>query len=199
MANITINDASLAQLAAGQVAADDVIPVWDVSAGAMKRATRENLVGANITGQGTITTNGKTVAAPADGTLALLEAAQAYTAKPTFAAGVTGGSQANVNDDAAFYIPTPANAGLMVLMPTNYMAQGAGIIAFRCQNGSAGQAAVVAGGAGNVLDTRTDVALTGTTGTDGKITVSSNANNERIYVENRSGGVRSFAWFFITN
>lgn len=195
MANTTITQ--LAPLTA--VAADDELAIWDSSAAQTKKSTREDVVGATITGKGTITTNGKTVAAPADGTLALLEVAQEYTAKPTFAAGVTGGSQPNVNDDAAFYIPTPANAGLMVLMPTNYMAPGAGIIAFRCQNGSVGQAAVVAGGAGNVLDTRTDVALTGTTGTDGKITVSSNANNERIYVENRSGGVRSFAWFFITN
>ena len=196
MAEETFHD--LAQLPAGQIAANDEIPVWDVSAGQAKIATRAELVGANVTGGGTVATNGKNAVIANDGTIATLEAAQTFAAKQTFSAGVTSGTQGSVADDAAFSITAQSNVGILILMVANLTA-GAGAVAFRCQSGFASQAAIIASAAGTLLATAVDTVLTGTTGADGKITISSNATDGKLYVENRSGGARVFSWFFITN
>lgn len=91
MANGEDTFSELLELLAANVAADDEIPIWDKSAGQAKKITRANLVGAIINGNGVINTNGKTLAIPADGTSALREAAQTFTAIQTFSAGAAFG------------------------------------------------------------------------------------------------------------
>lgn len=82
MAEATYNDAI--QLPGTQIAADDQIPIWDTSAGQTKRASRLDVVGANILGGGTINTNAKTLNVPGDGTAALSDAANTFSAQQTF-------------------------------------------------------------------------------------------------------------------
>lgn len=178
MANITMNDASLAQMAAGDVAEDDIVSVWDVSAGQMKRATRRVAVGAKITGD-------KALVAPADGTLALLEVAQTFTALQIMA-GIASGVTPTINDDTVFSFTPPAPMGVLLIWNRVSAANGgqrSALIAYR---------AVAANTYGSIIaqpSTTIEVstaALTGTTGTDGKITVSAAADG-KIYIENRSG------------
>jgi hypothetical protein len=73
------------------VGANDLIGVWDVAAAQYKRAKRSNLVGATITGGGTLATGGFTLTVPATGTAALLGRAQTFTQLQTLAAGLTFG------------------------------------------------------------------------------------------------------------
>lgn len=51
--------------------ASSEIPYWDPAANASRRATRANMVGATITGAGTIATGGNTLTVAASGTAAL--------------------------------------------------------------------------------------------------------------------------------
>jgi hypothetical protein len=69
-------------------AADDLIPIWDTSAGQTLRIRRDALVGAVLTGDGTIATGGYTLTVPATGTAALLSTANTFTAANTFNAGI---------------------------------------------------------------------------------------------------------------
>lgn len=69
-------------------AADDYIPIWDVSGNAPKKALRSALVGAVLTGGGTIATNGKTLTVPESGTVPLPTLPQTWTARQAFVAGV---------------------------------------------------------------------------------------------------------------
>lgn len=69
-------------------AADDYIPIWDVSGNAPKKALRSALVGAVLTGGGTIATNGKTLTVPESGIVPLVTLPQTWTARQAFAAGV---------------------------------------------------------------------------------------------------------------
>ena len=73
------------------VGANDWIGVWDVAAGQYKKAKRSNVVGATITGAGTLATGGFTLTVPATGTAALLARAQTFTALQTLSAGLTFG------------------------------------------------------------------------------------------------------------
>jgi hypothetical protein len=195
MADVTIAGLSTELVTPG---ANDWIGIWDIAAGQYKKIKRSNLVGVNVIGGGSIDLGGFTLQVPASGVAALLGSAQTFTAKQTLAAGATSGAQASTADDAAFSITAPSNVGVLVLMVAN-LASAAGAVAFRCQSGFAAQAALIASAAGTILATAVDTVLTGTTGTDGKITVSPNAADNKIYVENRSGGARVFSWFFITN
>ncbi len=80
---------------------------------------------------------------------------------------------------------TPFNSnGILVLLGSN-LALVSGIIMYRCGGGS--QCAILAAAAGTLLATTVDQALTGTTGVDGKVTISANGSDGKIYVENRRG------------
>lgn len=73
-------------------AADDYIPIWDVSGSSAKKALRSALIGATLTGGGAIATNGFTLTLPATGTVALLDTAQTWTAQQTVAPSGLSGS-----------------------------------------------------------------------------------------------------------
>lgn len=66
-------------------AANDEIGIWDVSAGEYKRIQQSNLVGATITGGGTLATGGYTLTVPATGTAALLGTLNTFVKKQTIA------------------------------------------------------------------------------------------------------------------
>lgn len=76
MANKTYND----HATDSSPASTDLVPFWDAAAGAAKKATRAKIVGATITGDGTIATGGYTLTVPATGTAALLGVANTFTA-----------------------------------------------------------------------------------------------------------------------
>jgi len=61
-------------------ATNDEIGIWDVSAGQFKKIQVANLIGATITGGGTIALGGYTLTVPATGTAALLATANTFTA-----------------------------------------------------------------------------------------------------------------------
>lgn len=88
MANITYFD----HPTKAAPAADDYIPIWDVSGNAAKKALRSALVGAVLTGGGAIATGGYTLTVPATGTVALLDTAQTFTAPQTVAPSGLSGS-----------------------------------------------------------------------------------------------------------
>lgn len=64
-------------------AANDEIGIWDVSAGEYKKIQQSNLVGATITGGGTVALGGYTLTVPATGTVALRGSANTFTATQT--------------------------------------------------------------------------------------------------------------------
>lgn len=68
MADITINGL----VETTTPAAADFIGIWDVAAAQYKKVKRSNLVGATVTGGGTIATGGFTLTLPASGTAALV-------------------------------------------------------------------------------------------------------------------------------
>jgi hypothetical protein len=83
------------------VGANDLIGVWDVAAGQYKKAKRSNVVGATITGAGTIATGGFTLTVAQSGTAALKNVSQTFT-------------------DAQAIAPTSTSVnGLEVNMPTS--------------------------------------------------------------------------------
>jgi len=183
MANGEDTFTELALLPSGQVANNDEIPVWDVSAAQAKKATRADVVGATLTGGGMINTNGKVLNMPADGTTALLEAANAFTQLQVVPRIRSVSLGSILDDGVASFTPFGSN-GIIVLVANN-LATCCGVIMYRCGGGS--QCALLASSAGTLLATVVDQTLTGTTGVDGKVTVSANGGDGKIYVENRRG------------
>ena len=87
------------------------------------------------------------------------------------------------DDGVVSFTPTGSN-GIIVLLGNN-LATCSGMIMYRCGSGS--QCAILAASAGTLLATVVDQALTGTTGVDGKVTISANGSDGKIYIENRRG------------
>jgi hypothetical protein len=77
-------------------AANDEIGIWDVSAGQYMKIQRSTLVGATITGGGTLALGGYTLTAPATGTAALRGANNNFSALQTHAAGIGVGVADNL-------------------------------------------------------------------------------------------------------
>lgn len=77
MADKTINTLDTELVSVG---ANDLIGVWDVAAAQYKKAKRSNLVGATITGAGTIATGGFTLTVPSSMTAAGRNVANDFTA-----------------------------------------------------------------------------------------------------------------------
>lgn len=73
-------------------AANDEIGIWDVSAGEYKKIQQSNLVGATITGGGTLATGGYTLTVPATGTAALLATANVFTTTQRITSATAGGT-----------------------------------------------------------------------------------------------------------
>lgn len=71
-------------------AANDEIGIWDVSAGEYKKIQQSNLVGATITGGGTIALGGYTLTVPATGTAALLGTANTFSQNLTISKAGSG-------------------------------------------------------------------------------------------------------------
>jgi hypothetical protein len=129
----TIRD--LSELTA--VAPDDYLVISDTSdvTNRDKRISKANLVGATITGGGTIALGGFTFTVPATGTPSLLGTAQPFTALKTFSAGLSfGQSTMNYYEYGAW--PTlPAISGSGGAPTATYSAQEAyfmrlGIVCF---------------------------------------------------------------------
>ena len=85
MADVTINGLTETTTPG----ASDFVGIWDVGAGQFKKVKRSNLVGATITGVGTIATGGYTLTVPATGTAALLDRANAFTTYQTITSSTT--------------------------------------------------------------------------------------------------------------
>lgn len=137
MANIVYNDHPVK----AAPAADDYIPIWDVSGNAAKKALRSALVGAVLTGGGAIATGGYTLTlsgnaqlrgtvdadgfiltVPATGTAGLINVSQRWTARPQFAAGVgLTGAKSNVANNSATALCDIVIGGAGVLA-ANYLA-----------------------------------------------------------------------------
>lgn len=81
MANRTLTQATA--LAGVDIASNDELWIWDVTAAALRKCTRVDLIGGVITGGGTVQTGGFTLTVPATGTAALLGTAQTFTAAQT--------------------------------------------------------------------------------------------------------------------
>lgn len=185
MADVTIADP--AQLTTP--AADDKIPVWDTSASQQKWIRRDDLVGSTITG-------GKNLVAPADGTLALIDVAQAYT-QPITLPALRSSSSNTLNDDTAIsFTPSgvaPVTTGIYagLLFIWGRFSNGgnrSGIVAFRA--GTTPHCILLADG--GILAVTTGV-LAGTTSTDGKLNVAAAADGN-IYIENRTGAQISIGY-----
>lgn len=70
--------------------ANDLIGIWDVAAGQYKKIKRSNLLGAVITGGGTLALGGYTLTVPATGTAALLGTANTFTQNITISKAGSG-------------------------------------------------------------------------------------------------------------
>jgi hypothetical protein len=112
------------------------------------------------------------------------------------AAGMRWRVTTMADDTAVNFQPTSGSfTGLTAHFTSNGLLRN-GAVWLRA-TGSASQAEVVSGAAGHILAAST-VALAGTTGVDGKVTisaVSTAASVGKIYVENRSGGSIAFTMF----
>lgn len=117
---------------------NDLIGVWDVAAGQFKKAKCSAVVGAVITGGGTIALAGNTLAVPASGTAALLGVAQAFTAPQTFVSPINAGGIAatgivmaigNIQNLNNF---TPITNGLLFLIDSS----GTQVALFRIAGGA---------------------------------------------------------------
>lgn len=87
MTNVTVNGLGVLSVAAS----NDEIPIWDVSTGQQLKITRANLIGALLTGGGTINTGGVTITLTGGGTLDLGAGSLAVTGNQTLIGSITGG------------------------------------------------------------------------------------------------------------
>lgn len=92
-------------------AAGDYVPIWDVSGNAAKKVLRSALVGAVLTGGGSIATGGYTLTVPATGTAALRDAAQTFSGLQTFSAGINLGAENLTVYDEGTWTPVLQGSG----------------------------------------------------------------------------------------
>ena len=90
-------------------ATNDELGIWDVSAGQFKKIQVANLIGATITGGGTIALGGYTLTVPATGTVALLGTANTFTADQTISKVSPTVSVTATTGQAFLYIPNADN------------------------------------------------------------------------------------------
>lgn len=102
MANRTLTQAT--SLAGVDIASNDELWIWDVTAAALRKCTRADLIGGVITGGGTVATNGFTLTVPANGVAAVLPTS---TSNFTLAGANLGNNVAG----RAFFAGNNTNAG----------------------------------------------------------------------------------------
>lgn len=179
MVDKTIHD--LASLASPAV--DDEVGVWDLSAGQYVRVAVNALIGAALLNPGALDLNGKSAVLPANGTLALLEAANVFAAAQTIPNALTGLTGVMADDTAISFTPNTAYGVLVLWSRLGGYPNRCGIAHFRAM--TTPHCAIIAQPATDLVATNT--VLTGTTGTDGKITIGAYSDG-KIYIENRMGG-----------
>jgi hypothetical protein len=97
----------------------DFLLYWKTASSVQRRVSRSSLVGATITGGGSIVTNGKTLTVPATGTASLLGTAQIYSALKTFTAGIAFAHETLNYYDEGTWTPTDdSGAGLTLSSPS---------------------------------------------------------------------------------
>lgn len=179
-------------------AANDLLMLVDVSDTAMAASgTNKKLPASYVARSGAngtlITGDGKVLTVPATGTAALLDLVNAFGFLMTVPRLRSGGPTNLVDDSVLSFTPAASN-GILIILGNN-LATASGIIMYRCGSGS--QCAVLAAAAGTLLNCVVDQVLTGTTQTDGKINISANGGDGKIYIENRRGGFTAFSWLEI--
>jgi len=184
-------------------AADDYVPIWDTSAAAYKRITTAYLMGGSMTGNGVIATGGYTLTVPETGTAALLAADNTFTGINSFAEELEGtkgfksGDSDTMADDTAISITPPWKSGVMIIYCTYYSQTTTRRRAFAIIGyNTTLPIAEIFLQPSTVVETTTGV-LTGTTGSDGKLTVSAHTDVE-IYVENRLGFIARQGYLFLS-
>lgn len=108
MTNVTVNGLGVLAVAAS----NDEIPIWDVSTGQQLKITRANLIGALLTGGGTINTGGVTFTLTGGGTLDLGAGSLAVTGNQTLVGSMTGGGVV-ATGGWTLTIPTTGTAALV--------------------------------------------------------------------------------------
>jgi hypothetical protein len=100
----------------------------------------------------------------------------------------------SINNNEAFYIQFNQGTRGLACVSGNLSAAKSGMFHFRCGDGSA-FAEAIASSATNVAVTTGP--LTGTTGSVGNLTFSVDLALNRIYIENRTGSLKAFAFSFL--
>ena len=112
---------------------------------------------------------------------------------------LVGGASSNdgggrsIADDAVFKIKPPNAVGILCLASSR--AGVTGLVHFRTSDSSAGVLATIIAASTEIEVTTGD--LTGTTGTDGKFTISPGATDGAIHLENRESVTVKVSWLFI--
>lgn len=100
-------------------------------------------------------------------------------------------TEVTLADDKAGYIDFGAvSRGIIILAGTSSAARSA-VVAFRVGDANA-HATIMSSGGGTV--TGTTGQLAGTTGTDTHLTIAADTATNRLYIENRTGGSRSYSY-----
>jgi hypothetical protein len=176
MADVSVN--ALTSLATP--ANDDLVPIWDTSAGQLKQIRRDTFNGGTLTGGGTVATGGFTFTVPATGTAALLATANVFTAAQTMPS-VARQTNITIADDAVFSFAAPLYGALVINSRRTQNPNISSLVVFT----SAGPLCTIIAQPSTQVDVSTAI-LAGNTGVDGKFTVSLNANGN-LYLENRTG------------
>lgn len=188
----------LTQLA-GTPAANDLLMMVDVSDTTMAASgTNKKLPASYVARSGAngtlITGDGKVLTVPATGTAALLDAANAFAARQTMPALATANID-NLADDTAVNFTPAAAQGILMIWPrigSGTTATRVAIIHFRAAGTPHCQ--ILVQGAAQIESSTTPLA--GTTGTDGRLTVSA-ASDGKLYVENRIGSLQALSYLII--
>lgn len=94
-------------------ASGDFIPIWRAANSDTRKITKANLIGAALTGGGTIATGGFTLTVPATGTAALLGTAQTFSALQTFTSGISFGAETLSVYDEGTWTPTDSSGATL--------------------------------------------------------------------------------------
>lgn len=127
-------------------------------------------------------------------TVPLLDGVNSWSSQQALAGGLYSMS-ASIADDAAHGFISPITQGILFITGgTNISASRCGMIAVKVNSGTPIVSLSI--GSGLTLDT-TSGSLSGTTGTDGNLTVRVDQGDGKVYVENRLGGTGVYALTFI--
>lgn len=112
------------------------------------------------------------------------------------AGGFQNADNVTLADDEAARIDFDGAARGVALVVPNLESGGGALIMFRAGSASA-YVNVLASVVGGPTVTGTTGALTGITGTDGELTISARTTQNRLDIENRTGGARTYSFSFL--